>query len=605
MHDQLIILLMNRLLKTRLDLTLACLLIFAVFSILRIRGIGFIDSGELAAACHEMGIAHPTGYPALCQIGAVASRIPIAERLIDRLHLMNAIFSVFSALLFALISLRFLNNQSVIAKPLLESDRIFILMMFLVFAFDEIIRENATELEVHSFQSMLTLLVLYFLTRLMTTTSPQYFMLSFYMMQLVLGLSLANHASSIALIPSIVLFIFLINRKSHYLSMHHVLVSSIFLLLGLSTYLYLPIRSTQTIMIDWGNPETFETFLRHVSGWQFRVWFFNSGDTVLKNILSYLTQLPASTNYLCFLAPFALLQLIKTNKLQAMFCIVLLFSNLFYVSGYDIHDLKPYYFQSEFSVLLLVVLFIGHFSTRLSNLPAWIPSLAVILLVVTNLFFKPSIMSRPHFDLPERYTRLIIDSLPHHALIISRQWDYFCSPFLYLQSVENYRNDVVLIERELLRRSWYYSQLDRHYPGIYQRNKSPFELFLAALKPFERGKIYNANQIQKAFELTIRSLIDTHPDSCFITPEVLDEPDIVRSYSIRPHGFVLQIKGQAEAELNPEDFKVDIPVHFRKDRLVSHFQTLLKDNYRRNIEYWRYVKRDDLAKKWELLLQYD
>ena len=56
-------------------------------------GVGFIDSGELAAVACTLGIAHPTGYPLFTLLGWIFSHLPIPGEEIYRLNVMAALFS--------------------------------------------------------------------------------------------------------------------------------------------------------------------------------------------------------------------------------------------------------------------------------------------------------------------------------------------------------------------------------------------------------------------------------------------------------------------------------------------------------------------------------
>jgi hypothetical protein len=64
--------------------------------------LGFTDSGELAAAAHVLGIAHPTGYPLYTIIAHVWSLISPFSTVYD-LNLLAGIFTALSVGIFSLI----------------------------------------------------------------------------------------------------------------------------------------------------------------------------------------------------------------------------------------------------------------------------------------------------------------------------------------------------------------------------------------------------------------------------------------------------------------------------------------------------------------------
>ena len=74
--------------------------------------------------------------------------------------------------------------------------------------------------------------------------------------------------------------------------------------------------------------------------------------------------------------------------------------------------------------------------------------------------------------LVEDYTATILANLKPHAIIISYQWDYFVAASYYFQYVKHARDDVTVIDKELLRRSWYYLQMKKNHPALYEKSRS-------------------------------------------------------------------------------------------------------------------------------------
>jgi hypothetical protein len=78
----------------------------------------------------------------------------------------------------------------------------------------------------------------------------------------------------------------------------------------------------------------------------------------------------------------------------------------------------------------------------------------------------------------EDYTKALLKSTTKNAVIFSYQWDYFISPSYYFQNAENFRKDAVIIDKELLRRSWYYNQIRNSYPDAIKGIEHEIKLFL-------------------------------------------------------------------------------------------------------------------------------
>ena len=68
------------------------------------RSVTFVDSGELAAVCHTLGIAHPPGYPLYTMLGRLGTLLPFGTML-TRMHLLSALPSA-AACGFAALAIR-------------------------------------------------------------------------------------------------------------------------------------------------------------------------------------------------------------------------------------------------------------------------------------------------------------------------------------------------------------------------------------------------------------------------------------------------------------------------------------------------------------------
>ena len=79
-----------------------------------------------------------------------------------------------------------------------------------------------------------------------------------YLVFLVFGLSLGNHRLIVLLVPGILPFLWAGRRA---LSAGHWLRCGLLLLLGLSVYIYLPLRGSQEPALSWAQPANLKTYL--------------------------------------------------------------------------------------------------------------------------------------------------------------------------------------------------------------------------------------------------------------------------------------------------------------------------------------------------------
>ncbi len=140
----------------------------------------------------------------------------------------------------------------------------------------------------------------------------------------------------------------------------------------------------------------------------------------------------------------------------------------------------------------------------------------------------------------EDYTKAVIGSVTEDAIIFSYQWDYFISSSYYYQNVEDYRKDVAVIDKELLRRSWYYNQLSNAFPGLFDGVQNDVNEFLLALVPFERSEDFDAQKLETHFRRIMTGLVATNIDKkdFYVAPEVF-EREMQRGEFVLPEGYTL------------------------------------------------------------------
>jgi hypothetical protein len=197
------------------------------------------------------------------------------------------------------------------------------------------------------------------------------------------------------------------------------------------------------------------------------------------------------------------------------------------------------------------------FAEKVKNkLPA-IASLSVISFVSMPLHY--SSCDRSDEYLYSDYTLKALASVPDSSIIIGYQWDIFISPSLYFNVVEKRRPDILIIDKELMRRSWYYDQLERFRPDLFKYAEKSKDEFLKALVPFEEGKKFDGNFIQQKFTQLITNIIveqyKKYP--VYLAPEILEKDlgkDVILpdNMHIHPQSYFFSISPDTsyqEAEL--------------------------------------------------------
>lgn len=230
-----------------------------------------MDSGEFAAAAHVLGIPHAPGYPLYVLLAKLFTYLPVSE-IAFRVNFFSAIFGALSVLLLYHIFMKLLSYQpegfektftddwwrkkshSQESHPLPQnlsaalSASVALLFAFSsTFWYESVVAEEYT-LYVFFMAVMLWLLLLW-------QKGGAFNAKWFYLMAFTAGLSLSNHLITLAS-SSALIFYFWSQSYPSFWNRRTLLVSGFLFTLGISIYLFLPLRSAGSPQMDWGDPET-------------------------------------------------------------------------------------------------------------------------------------------------------------------------------------------------------------------------------------------------------------------------------------------------------------------------------------------------------------
>lgn len=519
----------------------------------------FTDSGELASVATTLGVAHPTGYPLFTLIGHLwANVLPWTP--IYNLNFMAAFFTALSSMFFFL-SLIILYSNFKFKKRIVThiSDATkYILALFITFgyAFALTTWQQATAVEVYSLQLFLINLFLYVILKayFAEKNSDNYLIFSGF----ILGLGFANHLTSFMLIP-MGLIVFYVKTKNYEKQSRRKLFLIIVgaSLLSILLYLYLPIRSAQSPIFNWGEVHrSWDKFIYHVTGAQYRVWMFSDGAAWKDNFVLFFKLIPSQITWIGILfSIYGFIVLYSGGKVLFYALISTAFLCLFYSLNYSIHDIDSYFVTAYIVLALLVgigAMQIVLYKNSLLYLFLFIP--------LFNLYTNYEKNDLSDDQTVSEYYRLVTQSADRDAIILSSQWDFWVSAFWYKDWVEHKRQDITLIDKELLRRTWYVNSLQKLYPKLYKQNKPQIALYQQQLELFEADKPYDSQLIQAYFINMINSIIDNNYGKrpIYITFEILQtDPGIAKNYIKIPEGFLIRLsKSQENIELDYNKFDV-------------------------------------------------
>jgi hypothetical protein len=541
------------LLFSGLGVALPALFLYGLTSYLTV---AYIDSGELAVVNWTLGIAHPTGYPLYTLIGRLFALLPL--ELIATQMLLGMLCTT-AAVVIILFVMRGLlprrqesfpdANREVIDRqdgnpdgamsvatrrgtlhvpagtrsvPLPNRDHtdiegndvgaqhvapsltrpLLCTTLGLLLVVSPLLWAQGVTNEVYS-------LHLVFLSLLLLIILQPYSNRNLILGGYLTGLSFGNHMSTILIVPMIVAYL-IVNCRAVFRAPKTIVSATAAGLFAASIYLYLPVRSALDPVFNWGQPSTWENFVRQVSGWQYQVWMFDRGFTELGAQLIKFAQIL----YAQFPFPFwfvivaGLYYGVRTRRTLSVYLLILMFCNLIYSLNFSIPDIDNYLLPSVIALFLFGV--IG--MLNLANLkpafrylaPACI-ALFVVWGVAANWRTHDESRNTSALDGAHNYYK----SVEKNALILCADWD-FVSPWLYSHFYLKERPDVTIVDPELVRRSWYPNWIRHADRELYEYIKPEIDVFLPHVRKFERNEEYDPNAIEATYRAILLKLA-AHP----------------------------------------------------------------------------------------------
>jgi tetratricopeptide (TPR) repeat protein len=209
------------------------------------------DSGELIAASRTLSIAHPPGYPLYVMTGKVVSSLLPWGSIAYRYNLLSAlIISATIALVYVI--LKHLRVSTLVA-----------LATALGLGTLESFWLQATMAEVYALNALFTALLLY-----IALLSKRYGERSLVLLAFVGGLALSHHLSLVY--PLVCALGVIVVRQRTVLRPRTFVVAVLLGLIGLSTWLYIPVRATLGPPLVWGRTDTLGGFISHITAQGYR-----------------------------------------------------------------------------------------------------------------------------------------------------------------------------------------------------------------------------------------------------------------------------------------------------------------------------------------------
>jgi len=569
---------------------------FCVYTATMCRSVGFTDSGELATVICALGIAHPTGYPLFTLLGRCWIMIPSTMEEILRLNIFAALLTAIAVGIFFKTILA-IHHAINVFKPRnrnrkdTNEHRFFLasITASLTIGFSTTFWPQSTAIEVYALHLVLVLLTIWMFVGGLEEqlTEPHYISRKLILFAFILGLSFSNHMTTVLLAPG---FLWLYFRTFGLCkgSFFRIFKIAFFFLLGLSVYLYLPIRSSGFPVLDWGHPATVERFFWHVSGKQFRVWMF-SGWSVVQKQLNYYVNNFTSEFYFIVIVCIIMGLLVASKQSHRLFTfLALLFSaTIMYAVNYDIFDIDSYFLLSYLVIGFIIAYGIDFIIEWIENNRSLIKvffAIIVCTLPIIQIVYNWVRVDETRNNIPQQFVEKTFSDLEPGAIVLASQWDYFISPSLYYQFIRHVRCDVTVVDKSLLQnRSWYFLQLEHNAPWLMERIHPNANLFLLELNKFEHDLPFNFTVIQSRWQNLLSEIIEQSlPDHPVYIDARIDQ-EFSPEYRRTPAGLFLRLTKKEDTTCYRSAFvpftawKTEQPVV--KDFTRYYCMMLLRDVY--------------------------
>jgi hypothetical protein len=575
--------------------------------------VNFIDSGELITALYEPGVAHPPGYPLYVLLGYVASHLLPGE-IAWRVNAFSAFWGAITVtVLFLLllevaalvrrsaapapaVSARASKKQKAVAARSAEtgltpgeasapawSELLLAASVASLFAASSSFWSRTAQAKMYTLHYFFVVLLLLAALRYRAAyergddRSARRWLL---VTTLGAGLSLTNHMMTILLAPGVLVLLLAgrdwRTRLQALLRRWYIVLPAV--TVPLLLYLYLPFRSSQSPVMNWGAPSTWDDFYRHITGWQYRVYLFDTVGENFRRVVNYLTR------QWDILTPIVLLAaaggaFLLARAVPVVFGAVLLtaLSTFLFALAYGISEIEPY--MVPFYIMLAVWLGGGavalHAWRRAGERPQteeerarrrqWLQAGVAALAALAVLSFVIQYPRQNHRDdrLAEQFVENVFSTLPQNSILITDYWDFY-APTYYMQQVRGLRPDIAIIDKSLLRYPWYLGQLARRYPFLVENSSDLAQQFRAEQRKWVNGEPFDPALLDQLYLSLLTSFVERNTTSHSAFLLMLPPCDSVpatggcESNSIAP-AYPRQAYGLATRLLRPGDSPSDLP----------------------------------------------
>jgi hypothetical protein len=438
----------------------------------------FKDAGELSAAAHGLGVAHPTGFPAWCLAGKAASLLPFGNAFF-RLNVLSAVSMAATAALALAIA-------GVVVRDHPGGGKVSWALWVAPVAL--LVHPGAwlhgTTTEVYAFSAAGLAATLLAFVRGAVSREDRWIVLGWFLV----GAGAGGHVTWPLYGAGCGLLVTLLRAFEGGFRVRVLALSILFAVLGSLIVGYLPVAASRDPVSNWGNPDSLGRLMDHLTARRIRDSFgleqFDAGRFVSRLGLAA-RILWDGTGLVWPLAAWAVAGRRRSGPVAAVFLLVL--GDLLYaarINPMGIRDLQTGV-PAALGVAILAAIGAGDLACRAAGRPLGrilVPCCVVVLLGI-QLALSPAQRDMGPVDANGALCRELLARVPVNASILTTS-DDLSAGLSALQAVEAARPDVLVLVRQQVADTAYVARKVRgHRVG-----PADDELLeILSTRPFESG----------------------------------------------------------------------------------------------------------------------
>jgi hypothetical protein len=383
-----------------------------------------------------LGITHPTGYPTYLMLTHLFTYLPFGDPAY-RVNLGSAVYAALAVV-------------AVYVAGLLLSRRVVAAASgALTFGLGTALWSQAVIAEVYTLNAMFVSVTIVVLLLWREYRKDRYLLLSAFLV----GLCLTNHLTSGLLLPAGLLFVALVDWR-RLVDVRLVVRGAGLFLLGLTPYLYLPIRAAMDPPMEANNPTDFGRFWYVVSGGNLTGSFFSFGPSELpERMVFYWEHLLDNMPFLVVMVALtgAVVMLLK-DRAVGIFLGFLFFGWLFHAVENNIPDIDLYFIPTYLVLSLWAAAGLGTLLAEVESLISDFPGVAkesILILLSAMLLVLPLLGVSETYakdDMSGVYRgrkeiEAVADNAAPNATILHHR-----SSMWYMVLVERRRRDLTIVD---------------------------------------------------------------------------------------------------------------------------------------------------------------